>query len=212
MAYRVLIADDFELLREGIASVLEASGEIEVVGHAENGLEAVERARELRPDVLMLDLRMAGHGGMEALNVCREEIPEVRVLVLTANENPDKVRSAMAAGATGYLTKQATGDDLCAAVLAVVGGTVVISPSLVDPPPVEDAEPSAANRTVAQTLTARQRTIVRLLSSGLTDAEIAAQLFVSARTVQYDIKQVKDEAGLAHRSEIARWAVINSLA
>ena len=210
--YRVLIADDFELLREGIEAALESHDEIEVVGHAENGLEAVERARELRPDVLMLDLRMGAHGGMEALDVCRKEIPEVRILVLTANENPDNLRSAMAAGAAGYLTKQTTGDYLCEAVLAVAGGGLVVAPSLLGALAADDGAEPGAERTVMLALTARQRAIVRLLSSGLTDPEIAGKLFVSTRTVQYDVSQVKEKAGLARRSEIARWAVINSLA
>ena len=128
---RVLIADDFALLRDGVEAALRSHAGIEVVGHAENGVQAVARARELRPDILMLDLRMSAHGGMEALDACRSEVPEVKVLVLTANENPDNLRSAIAAGAAGFLTKRTRADDLCAAVLTVADGGFVLAPSLV---------------------------------------------------------------------------------
>jgi len=212
VAYRVLIADDFALMREGIRAALESNDGIEVVGQAENGLEAVERAQELRPDVLILDLRMGDHGGMEALDACRELNSEVKVLVLTANENPDNLHSAIAAGATGYLTKQATGGDLSSAVLAVAAGSRVVAPSLVGSLATNDVERSADERAALRTLTARQRAVVRLLSAGLTDTEIAEKLFVSTRTIQHDLSQVKRKAGLSHRSEVARWAVINALA
>lgn len=211
LTIRVLIADDFELLREGIVAALESHSEIEVVGQAEDGLEAVERARELRPDVLMLDLRMSGHGGMEALDHCRVEIPELKVLVLTANENPNNLRSAIAAGAAGYLTKQTTGEQLCEAVLTVHDGGLVLAPSLANSLIPDDAAQSDVQRIQPLPFTARQRAIVRLLSTGLTDAEIAEALFISTRTVQYEVSEVKEKAGLTRRSEIARWAVINSL-
>ncbi len=211
MSVRVLIADDFELVREGIGVALESHPEIEVVGHAEDGREAVSRARALRPDVIVLDLRMSGHGGMEALDSCREQLPEVKVLVLTANENPDNLRAAIAAGAAGYLTKQTRGEELCEAVLEVHRGGLVVAPSLANQLLSESAPRSDGPQAERPTLTARQRAIVRLLSAGLTDDEIAERLFVSARTVQYDLSEVKARTGLSRRSEIARWAVINSL-
>jgi DNA-binding NarL/FixJ family response regulator len=207
---RVLIADDFELAREGIAIALSSNPDIEVVGHATDGREAVERARELSPDVVVLDLRMAGHGGMEALDVFPAELPQTKVLVLTANENPDNVRAAIGAGAAGYLTKQTSGEELCEAVVAVARGGLVIAPSLAGPLAPE-ASDGSEEPTAEPTLTARQRAIVRLLSTGLTDKEIADRLFVSVRTVQYDLNEVKSKTGLARRSEIARWAVIHSL-
>jgi DNA-binding NarL/FixJ family response regulator len=208
---RVLIADDFELAREGIAVALGADPEIEVVGHAEDGREALERARELRPDVVVLDLRMAGHGGMEALDAFPAELPEAKVLVLTANENPENVQAAIGAGAAGYLTKQASGAQLCEAVLAVARGGLVIAPSLADPRPPGEGRGSGDEAVEQSALTSRQRAIVRLLSAGLTDREIAARLYVSVRTVQYDLSEVRAKTGLARRSEIARWAVIHSL-
>ena len=212
MTVRVLIADDFELLREGIEAALESHPAIEVVGRAGNGLEAVERALVTRPDVLMLDLRMGVHGGMEALDALQTKLPGVRILILTANENPDNLRSALSAGAAGYLTKRATGEDLCEAVLTVANGGLVIAPSLVGALVEDPSGRTGPTPTRILALTARQRAVVRMLSSGLTDAEIATRLFVSARTVQYEVSQVKAKAGLVRRSEIARWAVINSLA
>jgi DNA-binding NarL/FixJ family response regulator len=209
---RVLIADDFELVREGISSALESHPEIEVVGHAADGREAVERARELRPDVIVLDLRMSGHGGMEALDVSRHELPEVKILVLTANENPDNLRAAIAAGAAGYLTKQIRGEELCEAVLTVDRGGLVVAPSLAAHlVPGDGGVTRGDESTLRPALSARQRAIVRLVSMGLTDNEIAERLFVSERTVQYELSEVKKKTGLSRRSEIARWAVINSL-
>jgi DNA-binding NarL/FixJ family response regulator len=212
VSVRALIADDFELAREGIAIALESHPEIEVVGHAEDGREAVARARELSPDVVVLDLRMAAHGGMEALDAFATELPQTKVLVLTANENPDNVRAALEAGAAGYLTKQTPPEELCAAVLAVSRGSIVVAPALADPGSGDEPGPESPSGVAGQpSLTARQRTIVRLLSSGLTDQEIADRLFVSVRTVQYDLSEVKSKTGLVRRSEIARWAVIHSL-
>jgi NarL family two-component system response regulator LiaR len=208
---RVLIADDYELAREGIALALGSHPEIEVVGCAEDGREAVERARELGPDIVVLDLRMAGHGGMEALDAFSTELPDTRVLVLTANENPDNARAAIEAGAAGFLTKQTSGDELCEAVLAVARGGLVIPPSLSEPL-APGGSPGLSPELVAQpTLSARQRAIVRHLSMGLTDQEIADRLYVSVRTVQYELSEVRSKTGLARRSEIARWAVIHSL-
>ena len=193
MSVRVLIADDFALVRDGIEIALESHPEIAVVGAAEDGRQALSRARELHPDVVLLDLRMPGHGGMEALDAFRDQLPEVRVLVLTANESADSRRAAIDAGAAGYLTKQTSEAKLCEAVLTVAGSRAV------------------GRRAERSLLTARQRAVVRWLSTGLTDGEIAERLFVSARTVQYEIRQVKQRTGLESRAQLARWAVVNSL-
>ena len=206
---RVLVADDFELMREGIESALESDPRIEVVGHAADGREAVERAREVDPDVVVLDLRMAPHGGMGAIDLFRDQLPEVKILVFTANQNPANARAATAAGAAGYLTKESQAEELCAAVLSVHQGDSTVAPSLAVEAPLEGSlgpEPGPGSR-----LTARQRAIVRLVSMGLTDHEIALHLFRSVRTVQYELAEVKRKTGLRRRSEIAGWAVINAL-
>jgi DNA-binding NarL/FixJ family response regulator len=212
MSVRVVIADDFELARAGIESALAAHPEIEIVGRASDGREALDQARRLRADLVVLDLRMSGQGGMQALDAFREHLPEVRVLVLTANENPDNLRAAIAAGAAGYLTKQSPVEELNEAVIKVARGGLVVAPSLADKLLSEGAsEDDPAGSGDQPALTGRQRIVVRLVSSGMTDPEIADRLFVSVRTVQYELAEIKRVTGLSRRSEIARWAVINSL-
>lgn len=210
MSVRVLVVDDFELIRDGIAAALGVDPRIEIAGRAADGIEALEMAHDLRPDVIVLDLRMSERGGMETLELCAEQLPATRVLILTANENPSNLEAAMAAGAAGFLTKEIEADALREAVLAVHRGETVLAPAL--------AARAGARGKVAATgedqpeLTPRERRIVRLLGKGSTDREIAAELFVGVRTVQYDLASVRRKTGLSSRSEIARWAVIHSLA
>ena len=211
MGVRVLIADDFALVRDGIEIALESHPEIDVVGTAEDGREAISRARELNAAVVVLDLRMSRHGGMEALDAFREQLPEVRILVLTANENPDSLRTAIDAGAAGYLTQRTSEKTLCEAVLTVAKGGSAVTPSLAKHVRSGNGSRAAGRGARRSALTSRQRAVVRWLSAGLTDREIAERLFVSARTVQYDIKEVKERTGLESRSQLARWAVITSL-
>jgi two-component system NarL family response regulator len=210
VSVRVLIADDFVLVRDGIELVLSSHPEIEVVGTAEDGHEAIWRARELAADVVVLDLRLSRNGGIEALDAFREQLPDVRVLVLTANENPDSLQAAVDAGAAGYLTKKTSEEKLCAAVLTVARGGRAVTPSLTH---VLDGNGAGAVRRGASrsSLSSRQRAVVRWLSAGLTDTEIAERLFISTRTVQYEIREVKERTGLESRSQLARWAVISSL-
>ncbi len=209
---RVLIVDDFSLVREGIANALAEHPEIEVVGRAADGREALERGHELHPDVVLLDLGMPEHGGMEALYAYRRELPEARVLVLTANENPEVLLDAVTAGAVGYLTKRATVEELCEAVVAVHHGGSVVTPCLAAHLMREYAAASRGEASpLRPRLTGRERTIVHLVSRGLTDKEIAEQLFVSPRTVGYHLTKIRQKTGVSRRSQIARWAVTHSL-
>jgi two-component system NarL family response regulator len=209
MSVRVLIVDDFALMRDGIAAALAVEPEIEVVGLAADGVEALDLTRELAPDVIVLDLRMSERGGMETLELCAEHAPATKVLILTANENPSNLEAAMAAGASGFLTKEIGADGLREAVIAVHGGETVLAPALAARLAARGR--SAPPREQQPELTARERRIVRLLSKGLTDKEIAAELFLGVRTVQYDLSSVRSKTGLSSRSELARWAVIHSL-
>jgi len=209
MSVRVLVVDDFALMRDGIAAALEADPRIEIVGLAADGTEAFELARELAPDVIVLDLRMSERGGLETLELCSEHVPATKVLILTANENPSNLEAAMTAGASGYLTKGVDAGELREAVVAVHRGETVLAPALVDRMASTRSRPGADDP--LPKLTPRERRILRLLSRGSTDKEIAAELFVGVRTVQYDLASVRRKTGLTSRSELSRWAVIHSL-
>ncbi|GIK77466.1 MAG: response regulator transcription factor [Thermoleophilia bacterium] len=203
MSVRVLVVDDFALMRDGIAAALEVDPRIEIVGLAADGTEGFELTRELAPDVVVLDLRMSERGGLETLELCSEHAPATKVLILTANENPSNLDAAMAAGAAGYLTKGVDPGELREAVVAVHRGERVLAPAL--------AGRSRPGAGAPGELTARERRILRLLSRGMTDREIAAELFVGVRTVQYDLSSVRRKTGIASRSELSRWAVIHAL-
>jgi two-component system nitrate/nitrite response regulator NarL len=148
---------------------------------------------------------------MEALDAFREQLPDVRVRVLTAYENPDSLRAAIDAGAAGYLTKRTSEANLREAVLSVARGGWTVTPALAKHVGYGDESRAAGLGGRRSSLTSRQRAVVRWLSTGLTDGEIAERLFVSARTVQYEIREVEERTGLTSRSQLACWAVINSL-
>src|SRR6201990_1365306 len=127
---RVVVAEDHPLVREGVIRALERDPGIEVIGEADNGITARELARELKPDVMGLDLRMPGLGGAVVLERLRAELPEIPALVMTANESPESLLDAVAAGAAGYLSKRTTGEELRQAVITTYGGGSVITPEL----------------------------------------------------------------------------------
>lgn len=208
MHIRVLLVDDFPLVREGIAAALEADPAIEVVGAADGADEGLARARELRPDVVVLDLSMPGTGGMTLLERLVAELPKTKVLVVTASEKVDNVTQAVAAGAAGYLTKRATPRALIDAVITVHGGGSVVSPMLAAELLRDYARLArGADTHGTALLTSREREVLTLVSQGLTDKEIAARLYVSPRTVQNQLARIREKTGRGRRSDLARWAV-----
>jgi two-component system, NarL family, response regulator NreC len=208
MHIRVLLVDDFPLVREGIAAALEADPDIEVVGGADNAEDGVARALQLRPDVVVLDLSMPGTGGMTALEQLVAALPATKVLVVTASEKVDNVTQAVAAGAAGYLTKRATPRELIDAVITVHGGGSVVSPLLAAELLRDYARLArGADTTGSALLTTREREVLALVSQGLTDKEIASRLYVSPRTVQNQLARIREKTGRGRRSDLARWAV-----
>jgi DNA-binding NarL/FixJ family response regulator len=207
MHIRVLLVDDYPLVRHGIGAALESDPAIEVVGHADNGREGIDRALELRPDVVVLDMRMPDSGGAVVLEQLREKLPQTRVLVVTASERSETLMQAIAAGAAGYLTKRASLPELIQAVIAVHGGASVVSPELASQALREYAVTRDGEGIQAHPLlTNREQAILRLVGQGLTDKEIAEQLFISPRTVQSHLGRIRQKTGLSRRSALARWA------
>src|SRR3954453_601503 len=212
MNIRLLLIDDFPLIREGFAAALESDPGLKIVGQADNGEEGLRLARELGPDVVVLDLAMPGMGGMTVLEKLRTELPDTKVLIMTANEKAQPLLDAVAGGAAGYLTKRSTREELRQAVITVHGGGSVISPMLAGHLLSEYSRASRGEASNARPLLGnREHEILRLLARGCTDREIAATIFISPRTVQNHLTRIREKTGLRRRTELTRWAMEHPL-
>ena len=213
MKIRVIAADDFPLVREGIVRALNRDPAIEVVGEANNGHEALELVAALQPDVLILDLIMPGLDGLGVLDALSTSHPEVRVLLMTASEQAGPLLGAFEAGAAGYLSKRATGEELRQAVITAHGGGSVITPALADKMLRELPNSSGvdAQRRVRALLGPRELEVLRGVAQGKTDNEIGQELFISPRTVQNHLTRIREKTGLRRRSELTRWAVEHAI-
>jgi DNA-binding NarL/FixJ family response regulator len=208
---RVLVADDQPLLRAGFASLLEGSGAIEVVGEASTGIEAIEQAERLRPDVVLMDIRMPDMDGIEATR----RLTRSRVLILTTFGLDEYIIDALRAGAAGFILKDSQVSDLVAAVLAVADGDAVLSPAvtrrLLDQ--VARRLPVAVDRDRGRLveLTERELAVLRMLAAGLSNAEIAAALVVSEATTKSHVSKVLQKLGLRDRVQAAIFAYESGL-
>lgn len=208
MDIRVIVADDFPLVREGIARALSEDPAIDVIAEAATGTEALALTLELEPDVLVLDLRMPELGGLAVLGRIRDERLSVKVVIMTASEEAGSLLDAVAAGAEGYLTKRTTAQELRQAVMTAHGGGSVITPSLARHLLQEFAHRAHGEASSVRPMMAdREVEILRLVVQGKTDVEIGAALFISPRTVQNHLTRIREKTGLRRRSELTRWAV-----
>ena len=198
---RVVLAEDHALVREGTAELLGRAEGINVVGQAADGLEAVRLVEALRPDVLVVDLAMPGLDGLEATRRSRIASPRTEVLALTAHEEEPYVRAMLEAGARGYLSKAARGQELVAAVRAVAAGDTVLSARVAGQ--VLRAQPPLTS------LTARELDMLRAAARGLGNKQIAAELGISARTVQTHLTRVFAKLGVSSRTEAVLHAIKN---
>jgi DNA-binding NarL/FixJ family response regulator len=211
MKIRTVIIDDSPLLREAVACALAADPGIEVVGQAADGHEAVALARDVRPDVMILDLRMPGLGGLAVLDTLRTAQPDIRVIVMTASEEASALLDAIAAGAAGYLSKRSTGEELRRAVITAHGGGSVITPSLASHLLREFSSSSRGEQSAVRPLQGRELDVLRLVVQGKTDNEIGLALYISPRTVQNHLARIREKTGLRRRSELTRWAVEHAI-
>jgi len=216
---RVVLADDQAVVRDGLQLLLSASGEIEVLGAARDGAEAVQLVLDHRPDVALLDLRMPELSGAEVTARLAEAAPGVRVLILTTFADDDAILPALRAGAAGYLTKDASGEELVGAIRDVAAGRTVLDPS-VQRRLVEllrtgaPAEPRAETEPEppAEGLTKREIDVVRLVAEGLSNQQIARRLVVSEATVKTHLNHVLSKLDVDGRPGLVAWAWRSGLA
>ena len=216
-AIRVLIADDQRVVRDGLTMLVGLIDGVEIAGSASDGEEAVRLAVTHRPDVILMDLRMPGVDGIAATAQLRDRLPSARVLVLTTYADDDTILPALRAGARGYLTKDASAEQIEAAIRAVHAGQTHLDPlvqerlvAAVTAQPPEASGPRA--HLLPAGLTAREAEVLTLLAAGLTNAEIAQRLFVSNATVKTHINRIFAKTGARDRAQAVRYAYQAGLA
>ncbi len=209
MSIRVLLVDDHAVVRSGLRLLLDAEEDIETVGEARNKQEAVFETRARKPDVVLMDMVMPGGSGIEATEAILREHPEVKVLVLSMQDDPAYVRQAFAAGVSGYVLKEAADIELVAAVREVAGGGGYVHPALGARLVVAEVE--SKWRADADPLSDREREVLRLLALGHTNQEIAKLLFISVRTAETHRAHIMQKLRLSTRAELVRHALAQGL-
>jgi DNA-binding NarL/FixJ family response regulator len=206
---RLLIADDDDLMRAGLVELLAGEPEIEIVGEASTGREAVERSSRLRPDVVLMDVRMPDLDGIEATRELARAAPHARVLILTTFEQDDYVFGALRAGASGFLLKRTRPEELIAGVRTIAAGESLLSPSVtrrVIDRMAQQPVPEVAEQARLDELTRREREVLELVARGLSNREIATELVVEESTVRTHVKRIQMKLRLRDRVQIVIFA------
>jgi DNA-binding NarL/FixJ family response regulator len=208
---RVLLADDHALVRAGIRALLEGLAGVAVVAEAGNGGEVLELARKHRPDVVLLDISMPGIGGLEASAQLKQELPEVRVVMLSMHANEEYVLQALRAGAVGYMLKDSATAELELALQAVMQGETYLSPPISRQVVEGYVQRVGAEQPAADHLTPRQRQVLQLIAEGLSTKEIAYRLELSVKTVETHRAQLMERLQIRDIAGLVKYAIRNGL-
>ncbi|MGZ6346932.1 MAG: response regulator [Anaerolineales bacterium] len=216
----LLLVDDHDVVRTGLRSFLESKGGFQVVAEARDGSEAIERAQELHPAIILMDITMPGMDGLEATRRLKKMCPDSQVLALTVHDDKQYFMEMLAAGASGYLTKQAAADELVAAIHAIAEGNVYLQPALArwlledyqrmlshnsaSPLPVQDTQPPATSLDV---LSARERQVLEMVAQGLNNTDIGQQLGLSPKTIARHRERIMNKLNLHSRTELVKFAI-----
>ena len=204
---RVLIVDDHAMFREGIRSLLEGYEDVEIVGEASDGREAIDRVHQLAPQVVLMDIAMPAMGGVEATRRIHKESPGTGVLVLTQYEDSEYVLSLLRAGARGYVSKNAKGSELIAAVRTVHDGRSYLYPQAATTLIEEYLVRAGSEESEYEQLTDREREVLQLVAEGRTNNEIADMLIISVKTVLRHRTNVMEKLGFHNRTELIKYAI-----
>jgi len=203
MPIRVLVADDHSVVRKGLRTFLSLDSELEIIGEASNGEEAVQMAHQLKPDVVLMDIKMPKMDGIAATTVIRRELPDTEVIALTSVLEDASVVGAVRAGAIGYLLKDTEADELCRAIKAAAAGQVQLSPQAAARLMREVRTPEES----PETLSERETDVLRLLAQGYSNKEIAQELTLSEKTVKTHVSNILGKLNVPSRTQAALYAV-----
>jgi len=210
MRIRVLLVDDHELLREGLRSILEKDENVEIVGEASNGRDAVALSRTLHPDVVIIDVGMKGLNGVDATRQIRSEFPKIQVLALSAHSDDRYVSAMLGAGACGYVLKANAYSELRNALEAARTGTGFLSPE-VTKSVVDTSLRKAKTEVDPESLSEREREVLQLLAEGLTSPEIGKRLFIATSTVETHRRSIMRKLAIHNVADLTKWAIREGL-
>ncbi len=211
MKIRILLVDDHTILREGVRTLLNTQEDMEVVGEAEDGEQAVNLVKKIRPDIVLMDIGLPGINGIEATKRIKRENPEVKVLVLSMHDNEEYIAPVFQAGASGYVLKRLASKELVSALRAVHQGHSILHPALTDTVFKNDSTHENLSALKEDGLTAREIEVLRLIAKGLTNQQIADELIISIKTVQAHRSNIMEKLDLHDRVELTRYAIRRGL-
>ncbi len=207
---KVLVVDDHAIMRDGIRALLNLHDDIEIVGEASEGNEAIQKAQELAPDVIVMDIAMPRMDGLEATRRITKQNPKAKVLMLTQHDNREYILSAIRAGSAGYIPKRALGSELVLAIRAIHRGDSFLYPSAATAL-IDDYRQQTQTADAYDQLTPREREILKLIAEGHTSREIAEKLFISLKTVMGHRTKIMEKLGLRNRTELIKYAMRKGL-
>lgn len=208
---RVVIADDHALFRDGLSSLLEARG-VDIIAEAENGEKALEIARQQSPDIVLMDLKMPVMDGLTATRLIKAELPDVKVVVVTASEDDADLFEAVKSGAEGYILKNLESDEFFDLLQGVTRGEPALTPVLARKVLREFAQPHGPREAPIETLTERERDVLELLVQGVTsNRDLAERLFISENTVKYHLRNILSKLHLQNRAQVIAYAMRHGL-
>jgi two-component system response regulator NreC len=207
---RILLADDHAVLRAGLRALLAAQADLEVVGEASDGREAIRLTQSLRPDVVVMDIGMPGVSGIDATALIKHDLPAAKVLILSMHDDRGYLRQVLRAGASGYVLKRAAATELLAAIRAAARGEVFLDPALAKALVDEVVEPKTAGSEIPA-LSDREREVLRLIAHGHTNQQVADRLCIGVKSVETYKARLMEKLGLKGRAELVRHALQHGL-